>query len=417
MPKSAPEDPDFSLSPVGHDSLRGFWPMLLVMLGFTFFSASMWAGGTLGAGLSAAHFIAAVLLGNLLLAVYTGLLAFIAARTRLSTHLLARYAFGERGSALPSCLLGLSQVGWFGVGVAMFALPLQKLSGWNIHLLVGLSGLLMTLTAWVGFRALAVLSFIAVPMITLLGLFSVGTAFTSFGGIDAWFALTPQEPLGFYAAVGICVASFISGGTLTPDFARFSRTASISVVTTVIAFLAGNSLMFFFGAVGAAFYQQADISEVLQLQGMLVSAVIILGLNIWTTNDNALYASGLGFSNITGLPKKVTVVFNGVIGTLLALTLYANFVGFLSVLNVMLPSIGGVLIADFYLVQHAQYPDFSERERLPVRWPAVFAWGCGAAAAMTVPGISALNSIATAALVYVLVAVVRRRWRLKPTRA
>jgi hypothetical protein len=40
----------------------------------------------------------------------------------------------------------------------------------------------------------------------------------------------------------------------------------VAVSTTVIAFFLGNSLMFLFGAVGAAFYQQADISEVLLRQ-------------------------------------------------------------------------------------------------------------------------------------------------------
>ena len=35
---------DFSLEKVPEGSKRGFWSLLVVMLGFTFFSASMWAG-------------------------------------------------------------------------------------------------------------------------------------------------------------------------------------------------------------------------------------------------------------------------------------------------------------------------------------------------------------------------------------
>ncbi len=48
----------------------------------------------------------------------------------------------------------------------------------------------------------------------------------------------------------------------------------------------------------------ADISDVMIAQGLLLPAIVVLGLNIWTTNDNALYASGLGFANITGMSSK-----------------------------------------------------------------------------------------------------------------
>lgn len=402
MKRDHATDADFALTHVAESHRKGFWPMLVVMLGFTFFSASMWSGGTLGAGLSASQLIATVMTGNLLLGCYTGLLAFIAAKTGLSTHLLARFSFGEKGSFLPSFLLSITQVGWFGVGVAMFALPVQKVTGWNIHALILGSGLLMTATAWFGIRALTLLSFVAVPAIAILGSFSVGKAFADFGGLAAWFAMTPAEPMGLFTAIGICVASFISGGTLTPDFTRFSKSPKTAVSTTVIAFFLGNSLMFLFGAVGAAFYQQADISDVLMSQGMIVWAMVILGLNIWTTNDNALYASGLGFSNITGLPKKAVVMANGVVGTLAALYLYNNFVGWLAFLNTMLPSIGGILIADYFMVRKGLYSRLDETRFEAIRPTAIVAWAAGVVAARVIPGIAPVNSVLAAIGVYLV---------------
>ena len=80
------------------------------MLGLTFFSASMWTGGTLGTGLSYHDFFLAVLIGNLLLGIYTSFLGYIGAKTGLTTHLLARFSFGVKGSWLPSLLLGGTQV-------------------------------------------------------------------------------------------------------------------------------------------------------------------------------------------------------------------------------------------------------------------------------------------------------------------
>src|SRR5699024_12134470 len=87
----------------------GFRKLLAVMLGFTFFSASMWAGGSLGQGLTFMQFIGIIMVGNLILGLYTGALAYIAAKTGLSTHLLTKYAFGEKGSYLSSFLLGITQ--------------------------------------------------------------------------------------------------------------------------------------------------------------------------------------------------------------------------------------------------------------------------------------------------------------------
>ena len=402
------KDIDFALGPVTESHKSGFIPMMVVMLGFTFFSASMWAGGKLGAGLTAMELFTAVMAGNLILGCYTACLAYIASKTGLSTHLLARYSFGERGSILPSFLLGITQVGWFGVGVAMFALPVHRVTGWNIDLVVALSGMVMTATAWFGIRALTVLSLIAVPAITALGFVSVGSAFSEFGGLAAWLAKVPETPMPMFTAVGICVASFISGGTLTPDFTRFAKTSAIAVATTVIAFFLGNSLMFLFGAVGASFYQQADISEVLLKQGFIVWAMVILGLNIWTTNDSALYASGLGFSNITRLPKKLVVLVNGAVGTLMALYLYNNFVGWLSFLNTMLPSIGGILIADYFLVRRGRYEAFENTRFEKIRVTAVIAWLAGVLAARYLPGIAPVNSVLCAVGVYLLAEQVAR---------
>ncbi|WP_313467851.1 cytosine permease, partial [Carnobacterium sp.] len=119
-------DTEFSLQTVPQSSRNSFAKTMTVMLGFTFFSASMLAGGQLGLNLTFSQFLLVVLLGNLALCLYTGALAHIAAKMGLSTHLLAKYSFGEKGSYLPSFLLGFTQVGWFGVGVAMFAVPIAK---------------------------------------------------------------------------------------------------------------------------------------------------------------------------------------------------------------------------------------------------------------------------------------------------
>ncbi|MDU3993151.1 MAG: cytosine permease [Enterobacter sp.] len=396
------QDNNYSQGPVPLAARKGVVPLTFVMLGLTFFSASMWTGGTLGTGLSYNDFFLAVLFGNLLLGIYTAFLGYIGAKTGLSTHLLARYSFGIKGSWLPSMLLGGTQVGWFGVGVAMFAIPVSKATGIDV------------MTIFFGISALTILSIIAVPAIVILGSYSVWLAVDGVGGLDHLKAIVPQTPLSFSGALALVVGSFISAGTLTADFVRFGRNAKGAVVVAMVAFFLGNSLMFIFGAAGAAAVGQADISDVMIAQGLLLPAIIVLGLNIWTTNDNALYASGLGFANVTGLSSRTLSVVNGIIGTLCALWLYNNFVGWLTFLSAAIPPVGGVIIAD-YLINRRRYASFHSATFVPVNWVAILSVALGVAAGNIIPGIVPVNAVLGGVFSYLLLTpLVRRTFATAP---
>ena len=160
--------------------------------------------------------------------------------------------------------------------------------------------------------------------------------------------------------------------------------------------------MFLFGAVGAMTYGVADVSEVMFLQGLILPAIIVLGLNIWTTNDNALYASGLGFANITKISKKKIVVFNGIVGTFTAMWLYNNFVGFLTILGAAIPSIGAIILADYFIVKRRKYSKFEETNFKNINWMAIVAWGGGVALAQFVPGLPPINALIGTMIIYVI---------------
>ncbi len=134
-------------------------------------------------------------------------------------------------------------------------------------------------------------------------------------------------------------------------------------------------------------------------QGLLIPAIIVLGLNIWTTNENALYASGLGFSNITGRSSTTMSIINGLVGTLFALWLYNNFVGWLTFLSTAIPPIGGVIIADFIL-NRKRYHDFTNAQFKEVNWAGIIAVAIGVAAGKFIPGIVPLNAVLGGAICY-----------------
>lgn len=397
LQKSA--DTEHSLSPVDENSRQGFWAILVIMVGFTFFSPSMSAGGNIGVALDLRDFFIAMVLGNTFLGVYTGILAFIGQSTGLTLDLLSRYSFGDKGSFLPSILISFTQIGWFGVGVAIFALPIGALLNINPIVLIIVTGILMTSTAYIGIKALAALSAIAVPLITLLGIYSVNFGINQVGGFTNVFSETPSSSITMSLALTIVIGSFISGGTATPNFARFSKTSKIAVWSTVIAFFIGNSLMFLFGAIANVVTGVPDIFDILISQGLILPAIIVLGLNIWTTNDNALYTAGLGLANITKIQMKPMVIVGGAVGTITAIWLYNNFISYLNLLGSMIPPVGVVIIIHFFMNKKV-YSD-KKHEVPAVNIGAISAVAIGALAGIFIKwGIPPVNSLIVSAVIY-----------------
>lgn len=402
-------DVDYTSKAVDRAGRKSTLSMFMVMLGFTFFSASMWVGQNLAAGLNFSGFIWALLLGGLILAAYTGALGWIGAESGLSLDMLARRSFGQKGSWLPSAMISFTQIGWFGVGLAMFAIPVAKeLLGlevtpdympWQGYVLVLIAGILMTGSAYYGIKSLTIISYIAVPAVAILGTVAMIMAVNKgdLGLVEQFNQGT--KSLGIIAGAGLVVGSFVSGGTATPNFTRFAKSGKVGLWTTVVAFFIGNSLMFCFGAVSSIYVGGNDIFEVMLNLNLFYLAVLVLGLNIWTTNDNALYTGGLGLSNIFGLSKKAMVLISGLIGTVAAVWLYWNFCGWLNVLNCTLPPVGIILILSYFLNRKAYLED-----SVPVKtvnWFAVAGVVLGAVVANIVKwGFPAINGMAVAAICY-----------------
>ena len=405
-------DVDFTSGRVTKEGRKSNLSMFMVMLGFTFFSASMWAGQNLAKGLDFAGFIGAIILGGIILGAYTGTLGFIGAETGLTLDMLAHRSFGRKGSWLPSAMISFTQMGWFGVGLAMFAIPVaQELMGLEVtpdhmpfwgYFMVVVAGILMTASAYFGIKSLTIISYIAVPLVGVLGtiamIMAVHRGDTT---LIQQFAATNDGSLTIIAGAGLVIGSFVSGGTATPNFARFSKNGKIGFWVTVVAFFLGNSLMFFFGAVSSIYVGGNDIFEVMLNLNLFWFAVIVLGFNIWTTNDNALYSSGLGLSNIFGFSKKSMVIVGGIIGTVSAVWLYWNFCGWLNVLNCTLPPIGAILIISYFMNRKDYQSDSVEIKT--VNWASVIGVVLGAVVANLLHwGIASINGMAVAVICYLI---------------
>ena len=397
-------DIDYAENAVPVTARRSFLTMFMIMLGFTFFSASMWVGQQLADGLDLTGFIGALIVGGAILALYTGLLGYVGAKTGLSLDLLARKAFGTKGSYLPSAMISFTQIGWFGVGVAMFAIPVanellggSKAAEWA---LVIVAGICMTASAYFGIKSLTIVSYIAVPCVAILGTVAMILAVKRGDMTLVQQFAKSSGSLTVISGAGLVVGSFVSGGTATPNFSRFAKDGKTGVITTVIAFFLGNSLMFFMGGISSIYVGGNDIFEVMLNLNLFYLAVLVLGLNIWTTNDNALYSAGLGLANIFGQKKKPMVLISGIFGTLTAVWLYWNFCSWLNILNCTLPPCGIIIVLSYFL-NRKEYED--TEVRTVVNWYAVIGVILGAVVANVLHwGVASLNGMAVATVCYLI---------------
>ncbi|MBQ7162182.1 MAG: cytosine permease [Bacteroidales bacterium] len=404
-------DADYTTGKVASTGRKSNLSMFMIMLGFTFFSASMWAGQTLAGGLDFWGFCAALLLGGAILGAYTGSLGYIGAESGLTLDMLAQRSFGKKGSWLPSAMISFTQIGWFGVGLAMFAIPVAKeimhldvtpdSMPWQGYALVVVAGILMTSTAYFGIKSLTLISYIAVPLVAILGTVAMIMAVNrGDAGLVEQFSRGVKD-MSVIAGAGLVIGSFVSGGTATPNFTRFAKNGKVGLWVTVVAFFLGNSLMFFFGAVSSIYVGGNDIFEVMLNLNLFYIAILVLGLNIWTTNDNALYSGGLGLSNIFGLSKKTMVLISGILGTVAAVWLYWNFCGWLNVLNCTLPPVGIILVLSYFMNRKAYLND--EMKIVQVNWWAVIGVVLGAVVANLVKwGIPSINGMVTAAIIFLI---------------
>jgi len=396
---------DYPLIEVPKNKRRGLLPMAAILLGFTFFTATMWAGGTLGTAFSFSELLLVIFIGNLLLGTYAAFLAYIAYKSGLNSVLMGRFCFGEIGSKLSDFILGFTQIGWYAWGTATLAIVLVKITSipevWQTPLMV-LFGMAFCITAMIGFKGMDLLSRVAVPAMLIFILISLYTGLIDVGGVSALMGIEPSQSLSFTAAITIVIGTFVSGATQATNWSRFANSGKVAIWATMAAFFIGNGLMVLTGALGTLIYQQADIVDVMLAQGFLVLAVLMLFLNIWTTQDNTIYNFAVAGCNLIRTDKRRTITIIGaVIGTVMAVFGMYNFlIPFLILLGTFIPPIGGVIMADFWLHHKGKYPLLSNAKLPDFNWVGLGSYGIASAAAYFSPVVPPIVGVFIAVVVY-----------------
>lgn len=283
---------DFPLVEAPAAGRKGVFSIAMVLFSFTFFTGTMFAGGKLGVSFSIVNLLWIAVIGNALLALYAASLGWIAARSGLNTVLMGRFCFGEIGSKLADFILGFAELGWYAWGTATVAISLVKILALPEALtqpLMVLFGILFCVTALVGYKGLDALSRLSVPLMFVLLMVSMYLALHHAGGWQAMTRIAPSDTMSWSAAITMVFGTFASGATQATNWTRLANSSRTAILASMGSFLIGNGLMIVAGAWCAIVYQQADIVEVLILQGLSVAAVIMLCLNLLTIQGPTIY--------------------------------------------------------------------------------------------------------------------------------
>lgn len=407
----SPVSEDYPLSAVPVSARKSIWSLAPLLMGFTLYSGTLFAGGRVGPSFRFfPDLVSLIVVGNLILAIYASLLAYISARTGLSTVLMSRFSFGNVGSRWVDFLLGFTQIGWYAWGSALMAELANKLlgvpAGWNWLIILFFTYFFCS-TAYIGYRAMDWLSRIAVPAMLILMFWSLAIAATKAGGFAGLQAIAPKEPMPIGEAITIIVGTFISGGTQATNWSRFADSGRTAWVSTLMAFFFANGLLIFSGAFCALVYGNEDIVQVMAQQGLLFWGLVLLFLNMWTTQDNTIYAFSVAGAHMFRTNKRTAFVLGGATVALVLAWggIYNLLVPYLILLGTFIPPIGGVIMADYWLYHKGQFPALTEKQPA-FNWAGIIAYVLASAVAYFSPGVKPINGIIAAAIAYFILSKV-----------
>lgn len=358
---AAKEDIDFTLTNVPKEHSKNWYSIFIVLLGFTFLSTTMAAGASIGVAFKYSELMKILAVGCVILAGYAGCISLVAARTKLTTFVLARFALGKIGAKWADILLGGTQIIWYAVQTAYMGLLFTKGLGLERYFIpiTIFWGLAMGATAIRGTKGMEIIANISLlPFLYLaikLPVLSISTA----GGYEAMTQIIPQgATMTFTAAITIVIGTFISGATNTPNWARFAKTQWQGFTAGFAGFFIGTFVMVVSGMLGGLCIRNGDMIEVMISLGIVVMAIVILIFNIWTTNTATAYAIGVSGSEFFNKSNKEPFVIGGILlGTLIAiLGIYDVFIPFLVWLGIFIPPMGGIIFGDHFAYWRKAFP-------------------------------------------------------------
>ncbi|MDG4665635.1 cytosine permease [Mycobacterium sp. 236(2023)] len=380
---------EYEHEPVPASARKSLFSVSAVWVGFPMIMTSAVFSGIVVYNLGFVTGIIAILVGDFVLMAYVGTLSYLAGRSGKNFALTAADTFGSKGFRIVSAFLSTLVIGWFAFQTGMVGSTLNASMGWSAVWITLLAGVLFVALTFVGIRAISWIGVIASALFIPLGVVAViiaardngvGSAFSYAGGAGV-------SAFSFGVAVTMTIACFIDSGTMTADFTRWARNGKEGALAAFSAFpiayfiaqLVG-AFVVALGASAAAEKTGGDFLHVLVENSgvLLVLGVLFVFVNLGSVCAHCLYNGAVGFGHITGKTMRQLTIVLGVIGTAAAVAgIWSYFETWLSLLGVLVPPIGVIIILDQLVFAARRTPSVSG-----LAWKPFAAWGIGAVVAL-----------------------------------
>ncbi len=405
---------EFATQPVPDADTVSWYRVAMVMAMVSFSLPTFLTGLELSLVSSPGRTFEMLLLGALILTVIGCLTAVIGARTRLSSYMLNRVAFGTGGAALVNVAFAISLLGWFGVNIDLFSSAVVSLSldvfdreipAWPVELF---AGVVMTLTTVMGFKAINFLSALLVPVLAVVTVMLIAGALGEVPLVEL-LQRTSETEISFGHGVSAVVGAVIVGAVILPDVTRFIRHWREAALSVVISYLLINLLVTSTGGLAEAALGEGDLLGIMITLGLGWAAFAVVICGSWVLNSLNLYSTMLSVeSSAPGLNDLVLVSVLGALGTVAAfLDILDFFLDFLFYLSIVFVPVAGVIAVDALLLRPAAYGSERLSEENVFRPTAVVSWFAGACVALagswdwfTLTQIAAVDAMMVAAVLY-----------------
>ncbi|CAN5357880.1 cytosine permease [soil metagenome] len=358
--------------------------MTMVWIGFPMIITGAMTGSILVLGMGFAAALKAMIIGNLIMFVYVGLLGLLGTKSGMNFALIASIVFGRKGYVLASGLLSTLLLGWYAVQTGITGALISSTYGMNYVAMTAIAGLLYIAITFIGVRGLHWIGLISVPLFVLLGIWVAADAAstTTWDAIYNYAGNNGVATMSMGVGLTIVLTLFVDAGTVTADFNRWAKDSTSSLVATFSAFPFANLIAMLVGGVmtAALAVPNANPFGVDNMFGYMngkqaiwlsVLAFIFLYCNLGSVCAHCLYNSATGWSRILGSKMRILAIALGAIGIIVAAAnVWAFFIQWLSLLGVLVPPIGAIILVDQYLTRHSSVESADWRPQAFVAWVA-----------------------------------------------
>lgn len=412
---------EYEHSPVPAQARRSLFSVTMVWIGFPMIITGAMTGSILVLGMGFADALKAMVIGNLIMFCYVGLLGLLGTEKGMNFALLASIVFGRKGYMLASGLLSTLLLGWYAVQTGITGALISSTYNLNYVAMTVIAGLLYVGITFVGVRGLHWIGVVSVPLFVILGLWVAADAAstTSWSAIMAYPGNNGVATMSMGVGLTVVIALFIDAGTVTADFNRWAADRKSSLISTFSAFPFANLVAMLVGGVMTAALAVPNANPFgvdnmfgymngKQMAWLSLLAFIFLYCNLGSVCAHCLYNAATGWSRILGSNMRLMAIVLGAIGILVAAgNIWAFFIEWLSLLGILVPPIGAIILIDQYVTRKNSVTTVDWRA------PAFIAWAAGSAVALLVEFYAphwstAISAFVVAAIAYFILSKVMR---------